>query len=148
MRRGGLVVGSKRTVFALLAARRCDADSVLQALSKTQKVAIDSHDPVNAKFQLLICMEAMEMLSKRTEATDAQARFLDTDEDPPVDERTKGQEVEGIVITDGVERAVQYVTPKVFVRTMTAIAWSSFRYPFSTTVVDFSTGNVLAEAIE
>ncbi len=132
---------------ALVAARRREEDQVREALSKTQKVVTESRDPVNAKFQLLICMEAMEMLSKPNEAMDAQARFLDKDEDLPVevdqDAATTSKLRDAPAVTDEAESAVQFVSPKAFCRTMAAIAWSSFRHPFTTTLIDVSTGDVI-----
>ncbi len=38
------------------------------------------------------------------------------------------------------------IPPRAFLRAMAAIAWSSFRHPFSTTVIDLSTGKVVREA--
>lgn len=38
------------------------------------------------------------------------------------------------------------IAPRAFLRAMAAIAWSSFRHPFSTTVIDLSTGKVVREA--
>ncbi len=38
------------------------------------------------------------------------------------------------------------IPPRAFLRAMAAIAWSSFRRPFSTTVIDLSTGKVVREA--
>ena len=37
-------------------------------------------------------------------------------------------------------------SPLVFLRVMAAIAWSAFRHPFTTTVIDLATGKVLAES--
>ena len=38
------------------------------------------------------------------------------------------------------------IPPLAFLRAMAAIAWSAFRHPFSTTVIDLSTGKVVREA--
>ena len=38
------------------------------------------------------------------------------------------------------------ISPWAFLRAMIAIAWSAFRHPFTTTVVDLSTGRVVREA--
>ncbi len=54
--------------------------------------------------------------------------------------------------TDTAARASQQgldpvrIPPRAFLRAMAAIAWSSFRHPFSTTVIDLSTGKVVREA--
>jgi hypothetical protein len=41
-----------------------------------------------------------------------------------------------------------YIKPMTYLRTMLAIAWSAFRYPFSTTTIDLSTGKVISWALE
>ncbi|HMC65526.1 MAG TPA: hypothetical protein VKI65_11365 [Gemmataceae bacterium] len=38
-----------------------------------------------------------------------------------------------------------YISPLAFLRSMLAIAWSAFRHPFSTTVIDLATGEVISE---
>jgi hypothetical protein len=37
------------------------------------------------------------------------------------------------------------ISPRAFLRAMVVIAWASFRHPFSTTVIDLSTGEVVRE---
>ncbi len=37
------------------------------------------------------------------------------------------------------------IPPAAFIRAMIAVAWSAFRHPFSTTVIDLSTGKVVRE---
>lgn len=37
-----------------------------------------------------------------------------------------------------------YISPLAFLRTMCAIAWSAFRHPLTTTVIDLSTGKVIS----
>lgn len=44
---------------------------------------------------------------------------------------------------DGSEPEVIYIPPLAFLRTVLALAWSAFRYPFSTTYIDATTGKVI-----
>src|SRR5437870_2388977 len=65
--------------------------------------------------------------------TDEQARLLlDGDPDEP---ETHHEPVPDIV----------RISPTAFLRSMVMLAWTAFRYPFSTTVIDLSTGRIVSE---
>lgn len=41
-----------------------------------------------------------------------------------------------------------HISPFAFLRTMLAIAWSALRHPFTTTVIDLTTGQVVEDDAE
>jgi hypothetical protein len=122
-------------ILALVAAEQGNERLALDALSKTLKAATKSHDAPNRKFQLLIRMEAMAMLSKTNEASAAEAEFLGL-------EREIGERQ-----LSAAEESRIYIGPKAFVRTMAAIAWSSFRHPLSHTLVDVRSGVIVENQV-
>jgi hypothetical protein len=44
------------------------------------------------------------------------------------------------------EEEVVYISPRAFVKSMLAIAWSAFRHPLSPTTIDLSTGKYVHDA--
>lgn len=71
------------------------------------------------------------LLSETTEASAAEAEFLG------LEQETDGRRVLAA------DQARIYIGPRAFVRTMAAIAWSSFRHPLSHTLVDVRSGEIV-----
>jgi hypothetical protein len=122
-------------ILTLAAAKEGNEQLALEALSKTRKIAIESHDAPNRKFESLVRMEAMTMLSRPDEASVAEREFLELQNE----------------LNDGRLLAVEepniYIGPRAFVRTMAAIAWSSFRHPLSFTLVDVRSGAIVEDQV-
>jgi hypothetical protein len=53
-----------------------------------------------------------------------------------------------VPLSKDASETVLYISPRAYLKSMLAIAWSAFRYPFSTTMIDLSTGNVVAWEVE
>jgi hypothetical protein len=122
-------------IRALAAAEEGNERLALEALSRIRKLAIESHDVPNRTFELLVRMEAMAMLSKKDEASAAENEFLGL----------KQELSEGPLLA--AEESRIYIGPRAFVRTMAAIAWSSFRHPLSTTLVDVRSGAIVEDQV-
>ena len=123
-------------VRALVAAEEGNEKLALEALSKIRKLANDSHDVPNRKFESLVRMEAMIMLSKPNEAALAEEEFLGLEEE--------GSDRQSLTV----EEPEIYIGPRAFVRTMAAIAWSSFRHPLSPTLIDVRSGAIVETQVQ
>lgn|GEM_PF-2885386 len=120
-------------VQALVESRQGNEETVFEALSKSREVAIESQNPLNRKFQLLVRMEAMAMLSHPQEMRAAESEFLGHDQEL--------QSEASVAPFDGKKNdGAVHIGALAFIRSMVAIAWSSFRHPFSDTLIDVESG--------
>lgn len=128
-------------VQSLLAAKNHDEAKVREALSMAEEVLGESKEILYRKFYSLVRMEAMTMLGKEETAQKALGQFLSEEGKEPKPEGVQPESQSGA--TPEAADNSYYISPSAYLRSVAVIAWSCFRHPFSTTVVDLTTGELV-----